>query len=75
MPAVPILKPREAVAVLTALGFEEVRQRGSHKRFRHPDGRSTTVPMHRGRDLSPILLRSIARDAGMTLQEFVAYRR
>ncbi|WP_428120972.1 type II toxin-antitoxin system HicA family toxin [Candidatus Poriferisodalis sp.] len=71
----PILKPREVVAVLTALEFEEVRQRGSHKRFRHADGRSTTVPMHRGRDLSPILLRSIARDVGMTVQEFVAYRR
>ena len=75
MPSVPILKPREVVALLTALGFEEIRQRGSHKRFRHPDGRSTTVPMHRGRDLSPILLRSIARDVGMTAQEFVATRR
>lgn len=75
MPSVPILKPREVVAVLATLGFEEVRQRGSHKRFRHPDGRSTTVPMHQGRDLSPILLRSIARDVGMTVQEFVAYRR
>lgn len=61
--------------MLTALGFEEVRQRGSHKRFRHADGRSTTVPMHQGRDISPLLLRSIARDVGMTVQEFVAYRR
>ena len=75
MPSLPILKPREAVAVLTALGFEEVRQRGSHKRFRHADGRSTTVPMHQGRDLSPLLLRSIARDVGMTAQEFVTHRR
>ena len=75
MPSVPILKPREVVAVLAALGFEEVRQRGSHKRFRHADGRSTTVPMHQGRDLSPLLLRSIARDVGMTVQEFVAHRR
>lgn len=75
MPSVPILKPREVVAVLTALGFEETRQRGSHKRFRHSDGRSTTVPMHQGRDVSPILLRSIARDVGLTVPEFVAHRR
>ncbi|WP_419838541.1 type II toxin-antitoxin system HicA family toxin [Candidatus Poriferisodalis sp.] len=75
MPSVPILKPREVGALLVALGFEEIRQRGSHKRFRHPDGRSTTVPVHQGRDLSPILLRSIARDVGMTVQQFVAYRR
>lgn len=75
MPPVPVLKPHEAIAILAALGFQEVRQRGSHKRFRHPDGRSTTVPVHRGRDLSPVLLRCIARDIGMSVHEFVGYRR
>lgn len=57
MPPVPVLKPREVIAILIALGFEEVRQRGSHKQFRHADGRATTVPVHGGRDVSPILLR------------------
>lgn len=33
----PVLKPREVVALLGQLGFQEVRQRGSHKQFRHPD--------------------------------------
>ncbi len=74
MSSVPVLKPREAIAILAALGFEETRQRGSHKRFRHPDGRATTVPVHPGRDLSPILLRCIARDTGLTVREFVARR-
>ena len=63
----PILKPREVVALLEALGFSEVRQRGSHKQFRHPDGRCTTVPFHSGRDISPILLRQIAKDIGLTV--------
>ena len=72
MPPVPVLKPREVIAILARLGFEEVRQRGSHKPFRHPDGRATTVPVHAGRDLSPILLRRIARDVGMTVHEFIA---
>jgi predicted RNA binding protein YcfA (HicA-like mRNA interferase family) len=40
--------------------------------FRHPDGRATTVPDHGGRDISPTLLRQIARDIGMTPEEFVA---
>ena len=75
MPPVPVLKPREVIALLAALGFEEVRQRGSHKRFRHADGRATTVPVHGGRDVSPILVRRIARDVGLTVQEFVARRR
>jgi len=67
----PILKPREVVARLERLGFREVRQRGSHKQFRHTDGRVTTVPVHQGRDISPTLLRQIARDIGLTLQELI----
>ncbi len=75
MPSIPVLKARETIRILSTLGFEEVRQRGSHKRFRHPDGRATTVPVHKGRDLSPVLLRRIARDVGLTIQEFVALPR
>jgi predicted RNA binding protein YcfA (HicA-like mRNA interferase family) len=66
----PILKPREVVARLENLGFFEARQKGSHKQFRHADGRCTTVPFHAGRDLSPILLRQIAKDVGLSLEEF-----
>jgi predicted RNA binding protein YcfA (HicA-like mRNA interferase family) len=68
----PVLKPRQAVALLEAHGFAEVRQRGSHKQFRHPDGRCTTVPFHAGRDISPTLLRKIAADAHLTIEEFLA---
>ena len=68
----PVLKPREVVAILNKLGFTEIRQRGSHKQFRHPDGRGTTVPFHAGRDISPILLRQIARDIRMTVEEMLA---
>ncbi|NQV72558.1 type II toxin-antitoxin system HicA family toxin [bacterium] len=53
----PVLKPQEVVRIVINLGFVEVRQRGSHKQFRHPDGRATTVPFHKGRDISPSLLR------------------
>jgi predicted RNA binding protein YcfA (HicA-like mRNA interferase family) len=67
----PIFKPREVVVRLENLGFVEVRQRGSHKQYRHADGRCTTVPFHAGRDLSPILLRQIAKDIGLTVEEFV----
>jgi len=67
----PILKPGEVVARPENLGFLEVRQRGSHKQYRHADGRCTTVPFHAGRDLSPILLRQIAKDIGLTLEEFI----
>lgn len=68
-----ILKPREVAALLENLGFVEVRQRGSHKQFRHPDGRGTTVPFHPGRDISPILLRQIAKDIGLTVEQLLRH--
>jgi len=68
----PVLKPREVIALLERLGFHEVRQRGSHKQFRHPDGRVTTVPVHKGRDIAPTLLRQIAHDVHLTLDELLA---
>ena len=71
MGSLPVLKPREVAALLTQLGFQEVRQRGSHRQYRHPDGRGTTVPFHSGRDISPTLLRKIARDIGMTAEELL----
>jgi predicted RNA binding protein YcfA (HicA-like mRNA interferase family) len=71
MGQVPVLKSREVVLLLEAFGFNEIRQRGSHKQFKHPDGRFTTVPFHTGRDISPILLRQIAKDIGLTVGELL----
>ena len=70
----PVLKHLEVIGILRKLGFAEVRQRGAHKQFRHPDGRGTTVPVHAGRDISPLLLRQIARDIGMTIDVFLSHR-
>jgi predicted RNA binding protein YcfA (HicA-like mRNA interferase family) len=70
----PVLKPKEVAAILNKLGFEEIRQRGSHKQYRHTDGRRTTVPFHAGRDISPLLLRQIAKDIGLTIEEFMQIR-
>ena len=71
---VPVLKPREVIKILESLGFTEIRHRGSHKQFRHDDGRFTTVPVHQGRDISPALLRKIASDIRLTVDEFLQNR-
>lgn len=71
----PVLRTAEVATLLERLGFVEVRQRGSHKQYRHADGRCTTVPFHSGRDISPILLRQIAKDIGLTLDELLEKRR
>jgi len=48
------LKSVEAEIVIKALakiGFQPVRQRGSHLIMKHPDGRSTVIPVHPGEEL------------------------
>ena len=67
----PVLKPDQVENLLRRHGYFEVRQRGSHRQYRHPDGRATTIPFHRGRDISPILLRQIATDIGLTIDELL----
>ncbi len=74
MSNIPVLKPQEVVRILNNLGFSEVRQKGSHKQFRHKDGRATTVPFHKGRDIAPRLLRQIASDINLTIEEVLENR-
>ena len=69
-----MLTARDVIAILERMGFEEVRQRGSHKQFRHPDSRRTTVPVHGGRDIAPLLLRQIIKDTHVTPEEFLRHR-
>jgi predicted RNA binding protein YcfA (HicA-like mRNA interferase family) len=67
----PLLKARQVIAAIESIGFAEIRQRGSHKQFRHADGRVTTVPDHRGRDISPNLLRKILEDIRVKPEDFL----
>jgi len=70
----PVLKAKEIAGMLEKLGFHEVRQRGSHRQYRHADGRCTTIPFHSGRDISPILLKQIAKDINLAIEEFLQAR-
>lgn len=70
----PVLKPQEVIRILEVLGFSIIRQKGSHVQLRHPDGRGTTVPVHKGRDVAPGLLRKIASDINLTVEEFLSHR-
>ena len=68
---IPILKPKEVIKVLEKLGFVNTRRsKGSHFRYCHPDGRKTTVPVHKGKDISKGLLRKILRDMEISPEEF-----
>ncbi len=60
---------RDMRRVLLRLGFIEARQKGSHVFYKHADGRRTTVPHHKGRDLAPPLVRKILTDIRITEDE------
>lgn len=70
MTKLPIVDARTMEKVLLHLGFDRTRQKGSHVFYRHPDGRTTTVPHHPGRDLARPLIRSILRDIDVTPEQF-----
>ena len=61
----------EVLSALTRAGFQSVRQRGSHVRLRHPDGRVVTVPEHGSQDIGRGLLRKILRDAELSVDDFL----
>ena len=71
MPPLPILKARELVAALQKAGFETIRQKGSHVRLKHADGRVVTIPVHPGEDIGRGLLRKILRDAELSRDDFL----
>ncbi len=54
------------IVALKRIGFEEIRARGSHRFLKHPDGRTTVVPVHSNETLGPGLLTSILRDVKVT---------
>lgn len=71
MVALRPLPYRTVARVLATFGFHAVRQRGSHVRFKHAEGRGTTVPNHSGEEVARGTLRAIIRDVGVDVDEFM----
>ncbi len=70
MSRLKLIDARRMEKLLLAEGFTKVRQKGSHAFYRHPDGRTTTVPHHKGRLLSRPLLREILREIDMNVERY-----
>ena len=59
-------KVREIISLLEENGWVLVRQRGSHRQFKHPVKPGVvTVSGNLGRDIPPGLLNSILRQSGL----------
>lgn len=63
------------VQSLRKVGFPVVRQRGSHVIMKHPDGRSTVVPIHSGETVGVGLLSKIQKDIAIDRETFIGLLR
>jgi predicted RNA binding protein YcfA (HicA-like mRNA interferase family) len=68
MPKLPRLTARQIVAVLEKSGFSLARQSGSHMIYKNAAGKRVTIPFHASRILHPKILKSILRDADITVE-------
>lgn len=74
MGILPILRAKDIIATLTRAGFRMIHSKGSHFRFEHfLTKRRFTISFHAARDIPRKTLRSILKQAGLTLDEFLKY--
>ena len=71
MTKLPPLKPREVVKGLQIMGFEKVRQKGSHAIFHHQDCRRAPIPIHPAKTISPYLLSDILKQLEIDEDKFL----
>ena len=71
MPKLPVLTGKTVIKALEKIGFQTVRQKGSHVQMQHEDGRLVTIPVHAGKTIGKGLLRKILRDIELTREEFI----
>ncbi len=73
MPPMPIIDAKKFIKFLYSLGFEIIRQKGSHKRFKHSDGRALTVPFHGKQNLKRGLLNGMLNEIGVAVRELIVF--
>jgi len=64
--AIKPLPARKVIRALENIGFQQIRQKGSHLFMRHPDGRTTLIPIHPGEKIGKEMIRKIINDAELT---------
>jgi predicted RNA binding protein YcfA (HicA-like mRNA interferase family) len=67
----PVFTGKKLLSLLEEYGFVSTRQKGSHVFLRHPDGRTTVVPIHAGETIGPGLLSKILRDTELSRKDLL----
>jgi len=69
VPKLPLISGKKAIKIFTKIGYQIVRQKGSHIRLHHPQKRPLTIPNHKV--LGRGILRKLLRDAELSVEEFI----
>ena len=70
MSKLKLINSKTMEKLLLELGFEKIRQKGSHAFYRHDDGRTTTIPHHKAKMLARPLIREILREIEITIDDY-----
>ncbi|KIM09327.1 MAG: periplasmic or secreted lipoprotein [Sulfurovum sp. PC08-66] len=73
MPPLPVISAKELIRFLQSLGFELVRQKGSHQRYKHQDGRAVTIPVHGKETLKRGLLNGILNELNIEVEALIKF--
>ncbi|MCC6740729.1 MAG: type II toxin-antitoxin system HicA family toxin [Planctomycetia bacterium] len=68
-PQLPASRAKRVLGALQELGFVVVRQHGSHKFLRHPDGRVCTFAFHDKATIGRAMLSKLAHQAGVNSED------
>jgi predicted RNA binding protein YcfA (HicA-like mRNA interferase family) len=68
--AIKPLPARKVIRALENIGFRQIRQKGSHLFMRHPDGRTTLIPIHHEEKIGRGMIRKIINDTKLTRDEW-----
>jgi predicted RNA binding protein YcfA (HicA-like mRNA interferase family) len=65
------LPSKKIIKALENMGFEQVRQKGSHLFLQHPDGRTTIIPVHPTDNIGKGMINKIIKDVKITRDEWI----
>ena len=74
MSKLPLISANDIIKALCKMGFQKIRQEGSHVFLQHPDGRTTVIPNHPGEEVDRGLLNKILKkDLDIERDEFIKH--
>ena len=73
MPPLPVISAKELIKFLVYKGFVFIRQKGSHQRYKHADGRAITVPVHGKDNIKRGLLNGVLNELNIDTQELIDF--